>query len=131
MELKYFLSDINDLRIHESNNDLSEWGKNKLKEYEFILAELTELKKSQLPDFIGTWIAVSDRLPEISKDAPSYATYVKVIACWGNRIENVAQMDYCRRIVRGKEVYRFEWMGRISPWKVDYWMEFPNPPNHL
>lgn len=48
MELKYFLSDINDLRIHESNNDLSEWGKDKLKEYEFILTELA--KKLQVPD---------------------------------------------------------------------------------
>jgi hypothetical protein len=80
---------------------------------------------------IGSWVAVSERLPEIPKDAPSYIDHVKVIACWGNKSENVAQMDYCRRIVRGKEVYRFEWMGKISPWKVDYWMEFPKPPNYL
>ena len=33
MELKHFLSDINDLRIHESNDALSDWGKDKLKEY--------------------------------------------------------------------------------------------------
>ena len=79
---------------------------------------------------IGSWVAVSERLPEIPKDAPSYSQHVKVIACWGNRIENVAQMDYCRRIVRGEEVYRFEWMGKTSPWKVDYWMEFPKPPNY-
>ena len=50
MELKHFLSDINDLRIHESNKDLSEWGKDKLKEYEFILTELTELKKLRVAD---------------------------------------------------------------------------------
>ncbi len=77
---------------------------------------------------IGNWVAVLERLPEIPKDAPPYLEHVKVIACWGNKSENVAQMDYCRRIVRGKEVYRFEWMGKISPWKVDYWMEFPKPP---
>lgn len=87
--------------------------------------------KLRLGAVIGSWVAVSERLPEIPKDAPSYAQHVKVIACWGNRIENVAQMDYCRRTVRGKEVYRFEWMGKISPWKVDYWMEFPKPPNYL
>lgn len=51
MELKYFLSEINDLRIHESNNELSEWGKDKLKEYEFILTELA--KKLQVPDVSG------------------------------------------------------------------------------
>jgi hypothetical protein len=48
IELKHFLSDINDLRIHESNNNISEWGKDKLKEYEFILTELEELKKLRL-----------------------------------------------------------------------------------
>ena len=80
---------------------------------------------------IGSWVAVSERLPEIPKDAPSYIDHVKVIACWGNKSENVAQMDYCRRIVRGKEVYRFEWKGQISPWEVEYWMEFPKPPNYL
>lgn len=45
MELKYFLEEINSMRIHESNNDISQWGKNKLNEYEFILTELAELKK--------------------------------------------------------------------------------------
>ena len=53
MELKHFLSDINDLRIYESNNDLSEWGKNKLNEYEFILTELNELKKLRVGDVSG------------------------------------------------------------------------------
>lgn len=60
MGLKHFLSDINDLRIHESNNDLSEWGKDKLKEYEFILTELAELKKLRVTD-------VSSSLPTIEQ----------------------------------------------------------------
>jgi|688.fasta_scaffold715424_1 hypothetical protein len=50
LELKHFLSDVNDLRIHESNDALSDWGKDKLKEYEFILTELDELKKMRLTD---------------------------------------------------------------------------------
>lgn len=80
------------------------------------------------PPVVDSWVAVSERLPEIPKDVPSYDQRVKVIASWGNKIENMAEMYFCRRIVRGKEVYRFEWMGKISPWKVDYWREFPNPP---
>lgn len=77
---------------------------------------------------IGSWVSVSERLPEIPKDNP--CQMVKVIACWGDRNEGMAEMRYCRRKVRGKEVYRFEWMGKISPWKVNYWMEFPKPPNY-
>ena len=92
-------------------------------------SENENLESSQTV-IIGNWVAVSERLPEIPKDGPSYAQEVKVIACWGDRIENTAEMRYCRRKVRGKEVYRFEWMGKISPWKVNYWMEFPKPPNY-
>ena len=92
-------------------------------------SENENLESSQTV-IIGNWVAVSERLPEIPKDGPSYAQEVKVIACWGDRIENTAEMRYCRRKVRGKEVYRFEWMGRIAPWKVNYWMEFPKPPNY-
>lgn len=55
MELKHLLSDINDLRIHKSNNNLSKWGEEKLKEYEFILTELAELKKLRVTD-----VSVSD-----------------------------------------------------------------------
>ena len=50
MEMKYFIEEINSMRIHESNNDLSEWGRNKLNEYEFILIELAELKKLRVND---------------------------------------------------------------------------------
>ena len=60
MELKHFLSDINDLRIHESNKHLSEWGKDKLKEYEFILTELIELKKLRVADVIKNEVSVCE-----------------------------------------------------------------------
>lgn len=83
------------------------------------------------PVVVGSWVSVDNRLPEIPKDSPSYMQEVKVIACWGKEMNNVAQMSYCKRSVRGKDVYRFEWNGRISPWKIDYWMEFPKPPNYL
>lgn len=29
--------------------------------------------------------------------------------------------------VRGKEVLRWEWMGKICPWKVIAYMPFPPP----
>lgn len=72
------------------------------------------------------WVSVTERLPEINEDETYYK---KVIACWGTDIHHVAEMKYCRRIVRGKTVYRFEWDGRISPWEVKYWMELPQPPD--
>lgn len=93
-----------------------------------VIEAMEEYANQSKQSGFGGWVATSERLPEIPKDAPSYSQHVKVIACWGNREENMVQMNYCRRIVRGKEVHRFEWMGKLSPWKVDYWMEFPMPP---
>lgn len=97
--------------------------------YNKMKSENENLASSQTV-IMGSWVSVSERLPKIPKGGPSYAQEVKVIACWGDRNEFMAEMRYCRRKVRGKEVYRFEWMGKISPWKVNYWMEFPKPPNY-
>lgn len=74
------------------------------------------------------WVAVDDELPKIPINAPSYAREIKVIAAWGTAINNCAEMRFCRRTVRGKDVERFEWMGKISPWDVKFWAYFPEPP---
>ena len=52
--------------------------------YNKMKSENENLASSQTV-IIGSWVAVSERLPEIPKDAPSFAQYVKVIACWGDR----------------------------------------------
>ena len=54
MELKHFLEDLNNLRTLGSCDELSEWGKDKLKEYDFILTELNELKKLRVGDVSGS-----------------------------------------------------------------------------
>ena len=53
MKTKHFLKELNDLRTLNSSNDLSDWGKDRLKEYEFILTELIELKKLRVADVVG------------------------------------------------------------------------------
>jgi len=84
---------------------------------------------SDQPVVIGSWVAVTERLPEIT-DKHKYGGH-KVIASWGKENNNMAQMEYCKRTVSGKDVFRFEWNGRIDPFGVKYWMEFPEPPNYL
>jgi len=74
------------------------------------------------------WTSVDEALPEIDTELPEYHRYVKVIACWGPHADHTAEMQYIEVIVRKKVIRRFEWQGRISPWKVLYWMKFPDPP---
>lgn len=74
------------------------------------------------------WIPTSLKMPEIPKDTPMYDQKIKVIACWGSDPNQMAEMDYARKIIRGKEIHRFEWFGRISPWVILYWMYLPESP---
>ena len=74
------------------------------------------------------WKSVKDELPEIDVQLPEYARHIKVIACWGKDKSNVAEMLYCSDVVRGKEVRRFKWHDRLSPWEVTHWMLLPEPP---
>lgn len=75
------------------------------------------------------WIPVSERLPDFdSLSDVEKITGVTVIAAWGSNASNVAEMRYVERTVRGKQVRRFEWQGRISPWEIIYWQPLPEPP---
>jgi hypothetical protein len=77
------------------------------------------------------WLSVEDQLPEIDFSAPEYMRRVGVIACWGSKPEQVAEMSYVSnayaKTVKGRAP-RFEWQGRVSPWKVTHWMPLPIPP---
>jgi len=77
------------------------------------------------------WTSVEDSLPEIDTTQSIYIRHTKVIACWGPEKNNMAELSYVEKEIRGKLVRRFEWQGRISPWKVLYWMYFPDPPTTI
>ena len=81
------------------------------------------------PLVIGSWVAVTDGLPDLTDK--EYAYGHKVITCWGESKNNMAQMNYRTRTVRGEKINYFEWNGKIDPFGVKYWMEFPQPPNFL
>lgn len=71
------------------------------------------------------WISVKDTTPTVSE---RYGN-IRVIACWGDHPENVAEKTYCRRMVRGKEVFRFEnAYGGICNMPITHWMPLPEPP---
>ena len=74
------------------------------------------------------WISTKDEFPGIDDNVEQYKKRVRVIAAWGSRTENVAEMEYSEDVVRGKVLRRFKWNGRISPWNVTHWMPFPEPP---
>lgn len=70
------------------------------------------------------WIKCSDRMPEI----PEGKYFIKVLVHWKGGY--VAEMEYCKDIVRGKEILRFHWWGRLAPsqWNITHWMYLPEPP---
>ena len=73
------------------------------------------------------WISVKDRLPAIPDSKYSYEQQVKVIGCWG---EHWSEFSYVRRMVRGKQIDRFEWNGRINTFPIEYWgIPLPPKPN--
>ena len=75
------------------------------------------------------WISVEDRLPEIPNDSPSWSQQIKVIGYWLNGTNHQwAEFYYVKRTVRGKEVKRFEWQGRINTFPISHWA-IPEPPN--
>lgn len=76
---------------------------------------------------MAMWVAVTERLPDLTDKEFTYGH--KVIACWGNSRNTMAQMNYRTRTVRGKKIDYFEWNRRIDPFGVKCWMEFPQPPN--
>ena len=83
--------------------------------------------KAYKDSVIQPWVSITERLPDLTDKKFEYGH--KVITCWGKTKANMAEMFFCKRNIRGKDVFRFEWNGRIDPFGVKYWMEFPKPPN--
>lgn len=71
----------------------------------------------------GKWIPVKEQLPpEPELNSITYKSYL-VTGSYGI----VEPMEYVKEIVRNKEVVRWKWRGRISPWEVLAWMPYPEP----
>lgn len=67
----------------------------------------------------GEWTKLSDKLPpEPSVGGDNYLVTVNN--------NQVVVLKYVKTTVRGKEILRWEYHGRISPWNVIAYMPFPN-----
>jgi hypothetical protein len=77
------------------------------------------------------WIGVAERLPVPVKDrfGPSYS--VSVLIKWTDYDGGVAEAKYAQHPTAGTPKAReprFEWQGRICPWKPTYWAAMPKGP---
>lgn len=70
----------------------------------------------------GGWI--TDRVPT-KEECDGYKKEFAVTVD-ANGIKTMV-MDFVYKTVRGKEVSRWKWRDRISPWKVIAWRELPEP----
>jgi len=64
----------------------------------------------------GKWIKTSEKLPS----APARLQTHKYLTTVVNN--QVVSMNYVTIKVRGKEITRWEYNGRISPWEIIAWM---------
>lgn len=81
-------------------------------EHAMVLALINEHEKNR-------WIPVTERLPETEKRLTWFITTT--------RHGDVIPMQWENTTVRGKDVSRWVWQGRISPWEVIAWMPLPKP----
>jgi hypothetical protein len=109
-------------------------GSERLYSYSDIESAFNECKESvpaetlvsqpSEPTF-GQWIDAKVELPKpIDK---GYAKSIRVIGCWGDSADNIAEVDFEETIIRGKEVKRFKWNNIICPWNIIKWMPLPKP----
>lgn len=71
----------------------------------------------------SSWISVKDMLPDDSDSG-------KEFFCMTNakgRSNGVIALKFEHTFVKGKEVRRWRWMGKICPWEVTHWMPRPEP----
>lgn len=70
---------------------------------------------------IQEWISVEERLPDEDGD------YITMTNASGKG-KGVLFHRYETNYVRGKELRRWYWNGRLTPWIVTHWMPLPQPP---
>lgn len=72
----------------------------------------------------GGWILCSDRLP--TKDECGDFGKSFNVTAYTNKPETMT-MKFEYETIRGKEVCRWKWFERLSPWEVIAWRELPEP----
>ncbi len=90
---------------------------------ESISAKLQVANMEALADR-GGWI--TDRVPTKEECRGSYETFAVTVNA--NGLKTMA-MDFVYEEVRGREVCRWKWHDRLSPWEVIAWYHFPEPYN--
>lgn len=91
---------------------------------EALSAKLQAANMERSAEDCGRWI--TDRVPTKEECGDSFLGKEFAVTVDANGIKTLA-MDFIYETVRGKEVSRWKWMGRISPWKVIAWRELPEP----
>ena len=72
------------------------------------------------------WISCSERLPSKEECGPyGRGEFQVTISQYDGNKTTV--MDYEYTTVRGKEVSRWKWNGRVSPWEVIAWKPLSEP----
>ena len=83
---------------------------------EFLSAEL-EKKEN------GGWII--GRTPT-KEECGKYGGTVFLTTVCANSLKTIP-MSFCYDVVRGKEMGRWKWYGRLAPWEVIAWKPLPEP----
>lgn len=73
---------------------------------------------------MSEWISVSHRLPEIPAERHQ-VTCIVATETFVTAMEFAINRFAKQRRAKGP---RWEWQGRISPWRVTHWMPLPKPP---
>lgn len=69
------------------------------------------------------WTKFEEQKPPDTKYSEPYNV---VVSNCSNR--KTMSMDWVHTTVRGKDIHRWEWHGRIAPWTVTHYMPLPEPP---
>ena len=76
----------------------------------------------------GGWHKTAEEKPKLKTDFP-FESITVICADKDNKYERTYPLKWCRRKVRGKIVYRWEYMyDNICYSEPDYWQYFPEPP---
>jgi hypothetical protein len=70
----------------------------------------------------GEWTKISEQLPSEPENQYGGDYYLATVDN-----DQVVAVRYNKANVRGKEVFRWEYNGRISPWDIIAYMPYPEP----
>lgn len=68
----------------------------------------------------GEWTKISEQLPPEPVNKFGGDMYLATVVN-----NQVVAVSYVKTTVRGKEILRWEWQGRISPWDIIAYMPYP------